>query len=147
MKEALGVAGLRSTAEALDGSLVDRGLVAVGWATVDLERSIEDARADAASAWAPAVRDGILGARSARRPDPATIDGVELVLLEPDTEGLLAATLARFGEGLAVAWFEPDPPGARRSRSAIGGTPFGPGRLVTGGPRWGPFAIVLEGLA
>ena len=74
----------------------------------------------------------------------AGAEALEVVLLEPDTEGLLAATLARFGEGLAVAWFEPDPPGTRDRRSAIAQTPFGPGRLVLGGPRWGPHAIVLE---
>ena len=71
-------------------------------------------------------------------------DGVEVVLLEPDTEGLLAASLARFGEGFAIAWFASDPPAAMGRRGAVGATPLGRGRLVAGGARWGPHAIVLE---
>ena len=148
MSEPEGVDALRSTAEAADPALAGRSIVAVGWATVDLERSMAMAHAKDGSQWETAGRDGLLGARTARavQSRPGSFGGVEVVLLEPDTEGLLAATLARFGEGLAVAWFAPDPAGTRSRgrRSEIAATPFGPGRLVLGGPRWGPHAIVLE---
>jgi hypothetical protein len=51
------------------------------------------------------------------------------VVLEPDTEGRLAASLARFGEGVAVIYLGDGPPG--------------PGTLVRGGLPWGPHVILL----
>jgi hypothetical protein len=157
VNRAASIESLRAAAEAADAGLGQRPMVAVGWATIDLERSIAMAGVEDGSEWAPATRDALLGARSARRspvPVPAPTraaagdEAVEVVLLEPDTEGLLAATLARFGEGLAVAWFAPDPDpssGARRPPlSPAGATPFGPGRRLLGGPAWGPHVVVLE---
>jgi hypothetical protein len=147
--EHTGIERLRAAAEVSDTGLTRRRILAVGWATVDLDRSIAMATAADGSEWVPGARDALLGARSARRITPAVEAAggaaVEVLLLEPDTEGLVAASLARFGEGLAVAWFEPDPAGDRGRRGAAGATPLGPGRLVLGGPRWGPHAVVLDG--
>jgi hypothetical protein len=149
--EPSGIERLRAAAEACDPGLQARRILGIGWATVDLERSIAMATAADGSEWAPGARDVLLGARSARRatsarhPAPPGDDAVEVVLLEPDTEGLVAASLARFGEGLSVAWFESDPAGDHGRRGAPRETALGPGRLVLGGPRWGPHAVVLEG--
>jgi hypothetical protein len=114
--------------------------VAVGWATVDLER--------AAAAFAPAIPGGIafeaaadellLGARCwiAAGSDPA------IALLEPSTEARLAAFLARHGEGPAAVWLAADDdtpdPAARRVEAG----PFGLEFLERGGPG-GPYVLVL----
>lgn len=75
-------------------------LAGIGWATVDLER--------AAAAWPdrrflPGTPEASLGARTLveSAPPPGTL---ALVLLEPATEGRLAATLARHGEGPVVLY-------------------------------------------
>jgi hypothetical protein len=113
-------------------------LIAVGWGTVDLERATAaltnlDLR--------PAPPDLSLGAR-ARLGYPGPIG---LVVLEPLTEGRLAAFLARHGEGLAVLYEEQGP--ADRSWPEAAGTPLGrPGRLAPGGSRWGPFVIRVRRL-
>ncbi|MFM2105800.1 MAG: hypothetical protein RL338_832 [Chloroflexota bacterium] len=75
-------------------------LAGIGWATVDLER--------AAAAWPDrrlhrgAPEPG-LGATTLVE-GGAVPGGIALVLLEPATEGRLAATLARHGEGPAVLY-------------------------------------------
>jgi hypothetical protein len=122
-----------------------------GWATVELERA--EREVTLARGWPPAepaADDGLLGAftrigRSADRSET-------IVLLEPSTEGLLAATLARFGEGFLVDYLLVDRLDgtvamARRegvALSAVSLGPFGAERLVTGGPRWGPHLILAE---
>jgi hypothetical protein len=139
------------------------GAVAIGWATVELDR--------AAREFSPRLRDGvgfdaapgsdILGTRG--RSARIDVDGVELtlVLLEPSTEGRLAAYLARFGEGWAATWSRSahagpgdDPghhpghdPGAAARTSREGPWrpgPFGPERLVPPAPRAGPFRLVVS---
>lgn len=77
-------------------------VVAIGWATVDsgrAEREFSEAlgvRLDVA----PGARLRGLGARaSSAHP---FVDGPELLFLEPDREGRLAAFLARHGEGIAM---------------------------------------------
>lgn len=128
-------------------------LIALGWATVDLERSLADARSGrgplaelAAALGADAVtsveapRDPWLGARC--RVLAASGSGPRLVLLEPDTEGRLAASLARFGEGLAVRWLR----GAAGAPGAGGGLrsgPFGPERLLPSARPWGPHVLTV----
>jgi hypothetical protein len=109
-------------------------LVAVGWATVDLERTASEV---------PDVRFGdpgqetALGARALR----TTVGSIELLLLEPATEGRLAGWLARNGEGVAVLYVEPaqatEPPGQPTALGRLG-------RLERHGGRIGPFWIVLE---
>ena len=108
-------------------------LPAVGWATVDAGRL--------GRGWAvelrPLAGDALLGADAwlAVGISPAT------VLLEPATEGRLAAALARHGEGpiaIYAAAAGQEPPG-----SAIG-TPFGAGALAGLPPRWGPFLVLVS---
>ena len=67
---------------------------------------------------------------------------VDLVLLEPSTEGRLAAALARRPEGIVVLYVEGDPGPAARP-TALGR----PGRLLPHGKPWGPFVIVVAPVA
>jgi hypothetical protein len=90
-----------------DPALVGSVIMAIGWATVELdraERELADALAPELGEpvrWAPAGRD--LGPGAAARRGPA-LDGLPLILLEPDTEGRLAAILARHGEGVGAVY-------------------------------------------
>ena len=149
-------------------------LQAVGWATVDTERA---AGAWGGVRWAPAARDSLVGARAVvgeptvdgggrpggagRQPGPplaSTPPGsgsprsTPVVLLEPDTEGRLAAALARHGEGPAVLYVDLPEAGmghARRrlERLAIavssGAGPFGPELAIAGRPAWSPTVILV----
>jgi hypothetical protein len=96
--------------------------------------------------------DELLGARCRLiAPAPPT---PPIVLLEPSTEGRLAASLARFGEGpvalylrvpaRALARFRVVAPasGVHCSRPAVG--PFGTAVLVLEGPSSGPHLVVTE---
>ncbi len=123
---------------------LDVPLVAIGWATVELDRW-------ASFAPAPAADDTLLGARCAIVADAAALSAspaassVPVALLEPSTEGRLAAFLARHGEGPAVLYlaaqvFEDRSPGDQ----ATGSSPFGPARLVSAGRR-GPFLVLCAG--
>jgi hypothetical protein len=127
-------------------------IVAVGWATVDLER----AAAELEGRW-PAFApidavppSGLLGARARLgRVDAASADAdrIALVLLEPTTEGRLAASLARHGEGPAAVWLVGPTPaeddgGPRTSMVADG--PLGRERLVLGGPVAGPHVLLVH---
>ena len=144
-----------------------------GWATVELDRteasfgavsgpsgsvafpatgaapgSARDELRDARNDLRDELRDELLGAlaRVIR-----TTDQRDVVLLEPFTEGRLAAALARHGEGFAVLYLIADAEALVRARAAgfvlssVGLGPFGSQRLVVEGPRWGPF-LVLAGL-
>jgi hypothetical protein len=80
--------------------------LAVGWATVEIERAAPELGAtlripDGRFVGAPEC--DTLGARCLRAED-ALAAGVSLVLLEPSTEGRLAATLAKLDEGPAAVW-------------------------------------------
>jgi hypothetical protein len=129
---------VRAGAVPVDPSIVHLRLAGLGWATVDRERAqaeleallAGEPRAPAVGPWAQLERDAALGARGWLR-DPAQGSTLPaLAVLEPDTEGRIAAFLARFGEGVAVIYLGDGSPG--------------PGRLVRGGPSWGPHVIVLE---
>lgn len=131
-----------------------------GWATVELDRteaSFGVGRVPGPSAGplgtrdtseAQDTRDELLGAfaRVIR-----TGDDREIALLEPFTEGRLAAALARHGEGFVALYLIADRGASARARAAglvlstAGSGPFGPQRLVVGGARSGPF-IVIAGL-
>ena len=106
-------------------------LVAVGWATVDIERTIADLGGVDAH---PADDELMLGA-TAWLVDVAL---VRLVLLEPSTEGRLAAALARRGEGITVLYLAADDPLAGAVRPTALGVP---GRLMPHARPWGPFVI------
>ncbi|MCI0345157.1 MAG: hypothetical protein L0221_06880 [Chloroflexi bacterium] len=151
MAEALAIAAparrlkLRGEPEAV-------ALHAIGWATVDAERAAAELRRVLGLPLVEPVTlpgDGLLGARCLRieHDDPGPI----LVLLEPTTEARLAASLARRGEGVAVAWVAPGLDDTRllaRANlgglvlSAVGRGPFGTERLVLGGPAWGSHLVL-----
>jgi hypothetical protein len=123
-----------------------------GWATVELDRAEHEQVLD--RGWppaAPAPDDLPLGAtaRIARSPDGEAT----LVLLEPFTEGRLAASLARHGEAILVDYLVVAgslDEAIRVARedgltlSALSSGPFGPERLVAGSPPWGPHLILAE---
>jgi hypothetical protein len=128
-------------------------LAAVGWATVDLERAADEFE----GRW-PALRfidadqsDRLLGAHLRVARADVQLKGLEaiaLVLLEPSTEGRVAASLARFGEGPTAVWIAPElAVGDRvepRTSVPFDG-PFGSERLVLGGPISGPHVLLLDG--
>jgi hypothetical protein len=107
-------------------------LLAIGWGTVDRERSAAEA---AGLSFEPAPDEAALGARALiARPG-----SVDLVLLEPSTEGKLAAALARRGEGITAIYV-----GVRRVGGITSPTALGrPGRLLPHGRPWGPFVILV----
>jgi hypothetical protein len=122
-------------------------IVGIGWATVDLDRAMAQFSASLGlrpNAWLPAHRDAQLGA--AARLGPALgPDGPRLLLLEPDTEGRLAASLAKLGEGVAAGYVVGDDSATTQSAlSTRQPGPLGPARLVLGGPVWGPHVIVVD---
>ena len=124
--------------------------VGVGWATVELARAaVELGLHDPGGAIGPAEPDLLLGASAwTWRPDsPAPV----LVLLEPGTEGRLAAALAHRGEGPAVLYLLPSE-GLARGVEALaasgircrrGRGPFGEAALVLGRPVAGPQLILV----
>jgi hypothetical protein len=122
-------------------------LVAIGIATVDWER----AAASLGGEWRPLTRDPLLGAAvHVLAADRGSAGGDEplVVLIEPDAEGPLAASLARFGEGLAAVYAQPavpPEPAGHLGRAARSG-PLGPALLVPG-PAWGPHVVVLGSAA
>ena len=107
-----------------------------GWATVELDRAEPHVRGLLGGdlQFSDTPRSALLGARCRRA---ATTDGEWIVLLEPDTEGRLAAFLARHGEGWAVTW-EP----GRATGSGVAG-PLGPELLARDQPVRGPFRLIL----
>ncbi|MES2210984.1 MAG: hypothetical protein V4515_12510 [Chloroflexota bacterium] len=117
-----------------------------GWATIDLDRAQTALSSTLGRPLSVSeAADDLLGA-SARHLRLA--DGQEVVLLEPSTEGRLAAALARHGEGIQVLYLLVGADGLRLARDAGFALtdrrpgPFGSERLILGGPRWGPFLIL-----
>jgi len=140
--------------------MIDRdGVVAhaVGWATVDLDRAAADLAGllAAGTVFGPAPDSELLGARCRVAPLAAEAPGPLrpptaarfVVLLEPTTEGRLAATLARHGEGWCATWAT-DAPGrpaaTSGSRSVVRDGPFGRERLAIDGPVSGPHHLRVE---
>lgn len=127
---------------------------ALGWATVDLDRAGAEF-VDAIDEYELVIRavpdEPLLGARCRL----VTFGQAKaVILLEPATEGAIAASLARFGEGYVATWIRVAATrfddlverargeGLRFSAEAMG--PIGRERLVVGGPRWGPHVLVAE---
>ena len=130
-------------------------LMGVGWATVELDRAeAELAEWLAGEAGDPDddVADPILGARARLRVADG-LPGEEIVLLEPTTEGRIAGSLVRDGEGPCALYVHPS--GGlelwlQRARERGVGTstveagPFGRSVLVAGGPVAGPHLLVVD---
>ena len=116
-----------------------------GWATVELARA-----ADAAPGLEPTTADALLGAFAAIVHVGAAAPR-QVVLLEPSTEGPLAAALARHGEGWVAGYLRGALTGADRrlraagySLSSVGRGPFGPERRVLVGRADGPFVLLVS---
>ena len=130
-------------------------LAGVGWATVDLDRAeseLEEWLAGEAPDPSTDSPDPVLGARARLRAADG-LPGAELALLEPTTEGRLAASLARDGEGPCALYVHPAMglsawlAGARDrgvGTSTIEDGPFGPSVLVVGGPVAGPHLLIVD---
>jgi hypothetical protein len=127
--------------------------IAVGWATVDVDRAVVDLAAAfglGPERFRPTARSIALGCvgRVARG---VLLDGGSLALLEPDSEGRLAASLARLGEGPIVTWLlAPEPKTSVEALRTAGFTlsaersgPFGLERLVVDGSRHGPHRLLV----
>ena len=127
---------------------------AVGWATVELDRAAAELGAAlraSADPFAEAAGTVALGARC-RVAAGVLPSATSLVLVEPATEGRLAAWLARFGEGPTAIWIEVD--NLAEAIAAVrtsGGTaspaqdgPFGAEHLLLGGPIHGPHRLLVE---
>jgi hypothetical protein len=123
--------------------------LAVIWATVDLDRTL--AGSHIASTALQVLDDTLLGARVIVV--PAEPDRPPLAIAEPITEGRLAATLARHGEGPAGRYVAvPDGIRMARARAAEAGIavsraedgPFGASMLVLTGPVSGPHLILCD---
>jgi hypothetical protein len=117
---------------------------AVGFATVDTERAATE------RGWRlrGAAPDRILGADATIVIDPARV-----LLLEPHTEGRVAASLARWGEGPAALYLVPSGSleVAREAIRARGGRvttmssgPFGRQFAILGPRIWGPHIVLVE---
>lgn len=124
-------------------------VLARGWATVELDRAEGElvALLVPGTAFESAAACVHLGAwcRIGRLAVPDEDGATTLVLLEPSTEGRLALTLARHGEGWVATWLDDDPgdsdhPGPR---SALRDGPFGPERLLLDGSPSGPHRLVV----
>jgi hypothetical protein len=127
-----------------------------GWATVDTDRSERDLVASFGSSAPVRSRDlpddTQLGARC--RLVTSATGLLEVLLLEPVTEGRIAASLARFGEGVVAVYVVVqagrfravvrDLRGAGLVLSGEGRGPFGRQRLVAGGPPWGAHLCVAQ---
>jgi hypothetical protein len=126
----------------------DLRVIARGWATVELERAERDLGPLLADdeMFTDAPRSALLGARCrsgrARPDDP--VGAAWIVILEPDTEGRLAAFLARHGEGWAVIWSAPVLAATTGGGSSAGTPgPLGSEGLAEPSATAGPFRMRL----
>jgi hypothetical protein len=118
-------------------------VVARIWQTVDIDRTV----AGLGLPTEPIADDEVLGAHGVLvRP----ADGPPLAIVEPSTEGRLAGTLARHGEGHAGLYVAPagGPDEARGAGLRViqdGPGPFGRSTLVAppGADRWSPFIVIV----
>jgi hypothetical protein len=119
--------------------------IAVGWATVDLDRAAAELTlllGLGRDAFVLAEDSVALGARC-RVAAGVLPGGLSMAIVEPVTEGRLAATLAKRGEGPAAAWSIPAA-GGIVSRTHARPGPFGPERLRPGSPVTGPHRFLIE---
>ena len=134
--------------------LVHHGPLAVGWATVELDRAVVElggALRIPFGTFVDAPGSVSLGARCLVADDVVRA-GVSLALLEPNTEARLAATLARHGEGPVALWLAVENLAeaalnlhrAGRPMSQPKAGPFGTERLLLDGPIHGPHLLFVE---
>ncbi|MBI2777170.1 MAG: hypothetical protein HYX57_07935 [Chloroflexi bacterium] len=115
-----------------------------GWATVELDRAARELGAPDGGTELPA--DPMIGALVRRL---AFTDRQPVLVLEPSTEGPLAAALARHGEGLLARYLlvAADPGDALRRAgipvTAPAAGPLGTQRLVVPTRRDGPFIVIV----
>ena len=132
---------------ALAGASREDPPLALGWATVDSERVAADLAAEldtVPAAFLPAADSVHLGARC-HVAYGVLPGGMPLAIIEPRTEGRLAAFLARHGEGPAATWSQTAEAAHGRQGASLRPGPFGFERLVPGGPPHGPFSLLIEG--
>jgi hypothetical protein len=127
-------------------------LVGLGWATVELDRAVDELGMWLGDPLAAAAGDPLLGAH-ARAYDAGGLPGDRVVLLEPSTEGRLAASLARDGEGPIALYLRPLTglrgwlPAARARGVTLSSRrlgPLGSSVLITGGPASGPHLLIVD---
>ena len=116
-------------------------VVGLGWATVDTERTLADLAgrpfgAEGRLTWGDPTREAAVGASAV----VSRVGDVSLVILEPDTEARLAASLARYGEGLCLVYVDGAGPGGMVRPTALGV----PGRLRAHVHPWGPYVIAVK---
>lgn len=133
-------------------------VVAVGWATVDLERAsaqlggqnLAGSGTGGSAGVVARPRDELLGADARQVGPPA--GGVSLILLEPFTEGRLAGSLARRGEGPVALYVAPDDGdltaavdrlAAAGIRTRLGSCALGPGAVLLGRSAAGPQVLLV----
>ncbi len=119
--------------------------LAAGWATVDLDRAARELAGLLApgETFETAPDCLLLGARCrVGRAGPGPAAPPLVVLLEPSTEGRLAASLARHGEAWCATWEQGGAAGRRASAELPG--PLGPERLVLGDPVTGPYRLLAR---
>ena len=133
-----------------------RPILAVGWATVELDRAGQELASVLlpGTSFQPGPPSEHLGARCrVGWVAPAFVEELAaiVVLLEASTEGRLAATLARHGEGWCATWASGAAESAESAESAPGGRlsvvksgPLGPEWLLMGGPVSGSHRLVVE---
>ena len=137
-----------------DLSALNATAIAIGWATVDLDRAAAGLGAALGldpEGFVAAASTPSLGGRCRVRADVLAA-GLALAILEPETEGRLAATLARHDEGPAAVWLAVANPAAaaamlQAAGVAIGGEqpgPFGPERILGGGLTAVPHRLLVR---
>jgi hypothetical protein len=112
-------------------------LLGLGWATVDAARAVTEVAAATGirpEAFAPGTADASLGAAAL----VGRLPRLAVAILEPSTEGRLAAALARHGEGpcaiyVATSASGPAEPG-----------PLGAAWLAMSDRRSGPFVVAVQ---
>lgn len=112
----------------------------VGWATVELDRAAQEL----GGGFVDAPGDATLGA-FCRVEAEGPAGSPPVVLLEPSTEGRLAASLARHGEGPLAVWFAAagDSTIGHEAWSSAEAGPFGQERLILGGGPGGPHVLLV----
>ena len=133
---------------------IDGRPIALGWATVELERAAVELGSDLGvptDRFLVATATSALGAHCVVGSDVLP-NGISLVLLEPATEGRLAASLARFGEGPVAIWLAvTDLRTAVATLAAVNvdvtterDGPFGAERLLLDRPTRGPHRLLVQ---